>query len=1157
VSSGSPRIVFWTKSIRKRPNANRPAGDSAYGELFRGFPKRRSALRSRAKLVVTGLGVAVLTVALGWILRPDWEPIARGMDGGRAASGQPAVRSRDPIHTLARALGARRLIEPRIVGGFQYAPCTAAPSSPDDLIPLPQCSGLPAPQTREYREITDVGIGLQSGTAGAGTGPLLHARGIWRLLWAHDDDSASRAVHDLETAATLADHEPRTEAEALSDLAAAYLVRAAFKDQPLDLILALDASGRALEQQPELPEALFNHALAIESLHLRTEARTAWEDVLNAEPTGPWAEEARQHLERLEQPTVLEAWKLQRPLLERAARQGDQEEVDRLVAAFGPPVRDWIEEDLLPAWGEAALAGNASEAAETLAVARVTANALARLVGEHMPADAVAAIDRAGAQGRSTLAEGHRSFGAGMAKYGAHDCTGATERFAAAETQLEEGASPFAGRALLQQEICIYYQEPTETIGALAEVLEALPAGRYPTLEGKIAWMNGLCRADGGDLSGGLDDFRHGMDVFDRIADPDRGALRGYVARVEEFLGRTDEAWHQRQEALTILAPHGDPRRLYNVLHEIVDSLMAEDRPDLSTHFQEELLAQARAWGEPGPLADAQLTRARVLLALGDDRNALDALDEARQTAQSTPPGAIRDRLEADLEAGPGQALVRTDPETAARTLTEAIQRYREIHHVASVPDLLISRSQASRALGDVAAAQEDLNAAIRIYEARRLETNGSRTDRIGLFARAQRAYDATITLQLDEHNDPLGALLWSDRSRSRELRQGLAADPRPQAAPAAPATVDELVRRVPDHVTMVEYAMLPDRLIYWILNDRLQTIVRTVSESELRRLIDSVRALVEARAPEQEIAGYSSRLFELLMRPVVDASAPGDLLLLVPDRSLHRLPFAALWDERAGRYLVETHPLVEASSLALDDDHPRDPPRASTPSSVLSVGSSRFDSKAFPDLRQLPGAEIEARQVAALYPRGDLLIGDDATVETFLGRLSRAQVVHVAGHALLDFRWPERSELVLAPTAPGAGDGTISATELSRADLHEAQLVYLSACRTAAEAPTDAREGMAGLAQAALLAGAQAVVASRWDIDDDAALAMARSFHTAYARGASPMTALRSAQRSLLTAEGERFRHPASWSGFSVQIADPSGLASWSESSQTARTSP
>jgi tetratricopeptide (TPR) repeat protein len=117
----------------------------------------------------------------------------------------------------------------------------------------------------------------------------LHAKGIGFLL---ADDDKTKSIGPLQTAA---ERDPNN-AKYQSDLAAA-LIAAARGNGPM-LEQALAACDRALRIDPRSPDALFNRAVALQALG-RPEAIAAYEHYLAVDPTSPWADEVRRHIEAL------------------------------------------------------------------------------------------------------------------------------------------------------------------------------------------------------------------------------------------------------------------------------------------------------------------------------------------------------------------------------------------------------------------------------------------------------------------------------------------------------------------------------------------------------------------------------------------------------------------------------------------------------------------------------------------------------------------------------------------------------------------------------------------------------------------------------------------------------------------------------------------
>ena len=180
--------------------------------------------------------------------------------------------------------------------------------------------------------------------------------------------------------------------------------------------------------------------------------------------------------------------------------------------------------------------------------------------------------------------------------------------------------------------------------------------------------------------------------------------------------------------------------------------------------------------------------------------------------------------------------------------------------------------------------------------------------------------------------------------------------------------------------------------------------------------------------------------------------------------------------------------------------------------------------------LLSLPGTRRELVAMAKLFDAKDTVVrfGADATERALKSDRSvdRAEVLVFATHGLLprELGGLEEPALVLTPpsAATAIDDGVLTASEVAQLSL-TAEWVILSACNTAGGDTADGGESLSGLSRAFLYAGARAVLASHWRVQDDVTAAL--TVQTLQARrdqpGLGKADALQLAMRAVRTGTG------------------------------------
>lgn len=256
--------------------------------------------------------------------------------------------------------------------------------------------------------------------------------------------------------------------------------------------------------------------------------------------------------------------------------------------------------------------------------------------------------------------------------------------------------------------------------------------------------------------------------------------------------------------------------------------------------------------------------------------------------------------------------------------------------------------------------------------------------------------------------------------------------------------------------------------------------------------------------------------------------------------------PLEALGD-RTGAWLADRFDVTYAPSATLyarAREHAR---RWRRSSPALVVGDPDYANGAW---ARLAGSGEEIAAVTATFPATRVLVRAGATAPALRAQVAhdaggRFRLLHLATHATVDASHLLESQLVLAPDRSDETDSRLSAREIATDWRLDADLVFLTGCRSASGVSA-AAEGWLGFQYAFLRAGARSVLVSLWPVDDAAAALLVREFY-ARLRTSDPLgsraAALEGARRAVRewrNAAGERpFAHPAYWAGFAL-IGDP-----------------
>jgi CHAT domain-containing protein/Tfp pilus assembly protein PilF len=337
---------------------------------------------------------------------------------------------------------------------------------------------------------------------------------------------------------------------------------------------------------------------------------------------------------------------------------------------------------------------------------------------------------------------------------------------------------------------------------------------------------------------------------------------------------------------------------------------------------------------------------------------------------------------------------------------------------------------------------------------------------------------------------------------------------------------------------------------------------------------IDSAASRLRDALANRDAAyqAHAQTLYQLAFQPLLPLLGKTRRLFVSPDGQLALVPFAALHDGH--HFLADTFDVTYLTSGK--DLLPR-PQETAPKASVVVLADPDFSAPlAAPTLQEapaqrawaavpLPGTLQEAQAIQRLIPEAQLFLGAKATKEQLL-RLPTPGILHLATHGfflddapasphsravshfgalsddLPEARPPDpllRSGLLFAgaqaldrpsfsPLQPRVDSALVTALELAGLDLWGTQLVVLSACDTG-RGDVKLGQGVYGMRRAFIVAGAETVVMSLWQVKDDSTAQLMETYYGNLLAGQGRAAALRKAMLSLRATRP----HPHYWAPF------------------------
>lgn len=961
-----------------------------------------------------------------------------------------------------------------------------------------------------------------------------------------------KAIESLEQARRLAPDDGAI----YNDLGVAYLEKYKSSDTDnvnnADLsIKALEQFDRAIELKPDLLDAYYNRAETFQNSNLPNEAKQAWQKYLELDPDSDWSKDARTKLESLQSKTVPD---MPPDEMEKAFIRAFREEKDDEAFRLASQNREMIRLFYLPQKLAMSFVDSApDERIEKLSALRYLGKLEKTRNDDNFASDLADFYGGLSEDKIKLLRQAQTATKKGYEFCLKSDCDAARKEFELARELFLRAGDVIEANTVGQYFIAYCYYEKHRLIAdtLLKQVGDFADQKNYRW----FALMNFYWRL-GSQESLGYKTISETRIHYEESLQTAQNM--GDLYMIQKFLLSLLLKSHLfKQEKKTFFyiqkllelsnQPNLSNRQKFRAFDKIIQVLADSSYKGFSRAVALESVSSAESlFADPSFFIGAEINAGIVYTQIENFEEAEDWFSKARQGAEQLNQKTDLARIYLNLghlESKRNNFQQAVSHYDASLEISEKLDR----PPLPLLYDIRKSRLLSLQKLKNDAEMESEISSTLKLADDYRKRIHDEQ-ERNTFFNGEQAVYDIAVEYEA-QRNRLEQAYDYAEESNSRSLLDwletganlspvyGETKDQLP--APAVPLSINQIREKMPSNVQILQFRVLDDQILIWLISkENFVTLPVAAHSADVEEKVKTYLDLIQAKNPDDNdrIVSLSRELYKLLIeriRPYLDNSKQ---ICLIPNKILFYLPFAALISENE-KYFLEEFTLFYSPSANVfirctENAKPKNEIKAER---LLSVGNPAFDREQFPDLENLPESATEISEISENYVKPVKLREKGATKNAFLAVYKDFEVIHFAGHYVVNPDSPLLSKMVMAKNGKIKNDGFLTNIELMSEKLPQTKLVVLSACQTGVEGYY-AGEGLIGLSRTFLVTGVPIVVASAWKAESETTGKLMKNFHY-YRRvkNLSTSEALRQAQLEVLNKSSDKPQSVYYWALFAA----------------------
>lgn len=958
-----------------------------------------------------------------------------------------------------------------------------------------------------------------------------------------------KSIEQLESAKKYAPEN----AQILSDLGTALFEKSkaiAKKSGSKSIELAALALGdfeKALSLDQSLLEARFNKAMCLQHKNMPQKAIEAWEEYLKFDGNSEWAEEARRNIKLLSESKKVQNKSSQEIIKDFlvAYRSKNENEVWRITSRN----REMISGKLIPQQlAFLFLETNGEEGREYLSALKYVGELEKKKSEDSFWSELADFYSSLSPEKKQILREAQQSVKAGYKFDLDSDYGNAYIEFLNAQKKFSQVGD------IWEEKIAEYWlafneyqlDQIDKNEKRLYELAKFCEKGKYNWLNSIVHSRLSLSAGAKNNLSQSIKFDKQAVVLAEKTSDLYQ-QQRSYVQLNENYkrLKQYEEAFENIDKSFQLLSvPEISVRQKYRTYSYSAQTFYEKQLYEMASFIIKEAIALNESEINDSTFTHTSyLNLGTIYYVQKEFDKAIQVLEISKKAVESLKDEKSRNKYKSRTLIRMGDVYrTQGDCRQAIQKYNESIAIYENLEFIEHYYEAKKNRLLCYFSQEDNQTIEAELANVLEIFEAKRSKILEEQ-NRNSFFGDGQNIYDLAVDYYFSK-GDYETAFNYSETSRSRSLfdiqENGAKIsleEGKPQIAfdkeiTANPQKLSEIRLKLPEKIQLVEYAVLDDKVIVWLLTkESFETFSFKISNSELEaKVIAFLDAIKTKNSPIQE--NLSQELYQILFSFLENKLDKNKQIFIIPDKVLFHLPFNALISSQTKQYLVLDYKisLSPSANVFLNSTESAAERDSSNEEKLLSVGNPSFDREEYSNLSESLSTKKEAKGIYNLYPNHQLLLDSDATAEAIKKNISDAEVFHFAGHYVINGESPLLSSFLVT----GRGEeGKLTNYELFQQELSNSKLIVLSACDTGIEKYYKG-EGMIGAGRTFLAANVPLVVASNWKVDFEATTELMLKFHFYRQKEKlDTVSALKKAQIEILN--NKEFSNPYYWAGFSV----------------------